>query len=155
MCVCVCVCVCAHESVYVCTYAVCLFAVGQVAYLEQLRSHRLHVASVLLQCHIRGWVQRHRYQRLKRAAVSLQAIIRGVLARRCVYVQVLIMIMSLLTSLLQTHSGNQRNSCSYTHTNTVSDASRSGTVSSSPSGHTSATVSSQRAACTQGSYRAA
>ena len=69
--------------------------------MEQLRAHRLHVASVLLQCHIRGWVQRHRYQRLKRAAVSLQAMIRGVLARRCVYIHVLIMIMSLLTSSLR------------------------------------------------------
>ena len=58
------------------------FRAGQVAYLERLRSQRLHEASVCVQSHVRGWVWRKRYREFRRATVRVQARVRGMLARR-------------------------------------------------------------------------
>ena len=58
------------------------FRAGQVAYLERLRSRRQHEASVCVQRHMRGWVCRRWYGRLREATVTVQARARGLLARR-------------------------------------------------------------------------
>ncbi len=58
------------------------FRAGQVAYLERLRSNKLHRSGVLIQKHIRGWLQRNRYTRFRTATILMQARARGLLARR-------------------------------------------------------------------------
>ncbi|PAA94749.1 hypothetical protein BOX15_Mlig017227g1 [Macrostomum lignano] len=58
------------------------FRAGQVAYMERLRSQRLHWACVTVQRRYRGWVQRRRYSRIRLAVLLTQARARGVLARR-------------------------------------------------------------------------
>ncbi|XP_076135384.1 unconventional myosin-Vb [Alosa pseudoharengus] len=58
------------------------FRAGQVAVLEKLRSERLHVAGVVIQSWVRGWLGRRRYLRLRWATLTLQRYARGGLARR-------------------------------------------------------------------------
>ena len=60
------------------------FRAGQVAYLERLRSNRLHSSGVLIQKHIRGWMQRKKFVSLRQATIRVQAHARGLLARRWV-----------------------------------------------------------------------
>lgn len=60
------------------------FRAGQVAYLERLRSNRLHCSGVLIQKHIRGWLQRKKFVSLRQATIRVQAHARGLLARRWV-----------------------------------------------------------------------
>lgn len=60
------------------------FRAGQVAYLERLRSNRLHSSGVLIQKHIRGWLQRKKFVSLRQATIHVQAHARGLLARRWV-----------------------------------------------------------------------
>lgn len=60
------------------------FRAGQVAYLERLRSNRLHSSGVLIQKHIRGWMQRKKFVSLRQATICVQAHARGLLARRWV-----------------------------------------------------------------------
>lgn len=60
------------------------FRAGQVAYLERLRSNRLHSSGVLIQKHIRGWLQRKKFVSLRQATIRVQAHARGLLARRWV-----------------------------------------------------------------------
>ncbi len=92
------------------------FRAGQVAYLERLRSLILQSSGLMIQKHVRGWIQRRRcvvwvcvcgcdacaqsllikcvyicvfrYLSLKILTVRLQALVRGVAARRCVCYQV-------------------------------------------------------------------
>ena len=58
------------------------FRAGQVAYLEKLRSDRLRYCGVLIQKHIKGWLQRKRYARIQKSVKLVQAYGRGLLARR-------------------------------------------------------------------------
>uniref|UniRef100_A0A7N8WQG4 Methyl-CpG binding domain protein 3b n=1 Tax=Mastacembelus armatus TaxID=205130 RepID=A0A7N8WQG4_9TELE len=58
------------------------FRAGQVALLEKLRAERLHVAAVIIQSRVRGWMARIRYTRILWAAVTIQRYWRGALARR-------------------------------------------------------------------------
>ena len=55
-----------------------------MAYLERLRSRRLHEAGVCVQRHVRGWIQRKRYRQFRTATVLVQTHARGLLARRYV-----------------------------------------------------------------------
>ncbi|XP_025081332.1 unconventional myosin-Va-like isoform X4 [Pomacea canaliculata] len=58
------------------------FRAGQVAYLEKLRGDKLKACGVMIQKHIRGWLQRRKYRRIHRSALLLQTYGRGLLARR-------------------------------------------------------------------------
>ena len=58
------------------------FRAGQVAYLEKLRSERLRYCGVLIQKHVRGWLARIHYQRIRRTVLLCQTFGRGLLARR-------------------------------------------------------------------------
>ncbi|XP_054980528.1 unconventional myosin-Vc [Sorex araneus] len=53
------------------------FRAGQVAYLEKLRSDKLRQGCVLIQKHVRGWLQRKKFLRERRAALTLQRYFRG------------------------------------------------------------------------------
>ncbi|XP_045142403.1 unconventional myosin-Vc [Echinops telfairi] len=53
------------------------FRAGQVAYLEKLRLDKLRQGCVVIQKHIRGWLQRKRFLREKRAALTIQQYFRG------------------------------------------------------------------------------
>ena len=69
------------------------FRAGQVAYLEKLRSNRLHSSGVLIQKHIRGWLQRKKFVSLRQATIRVQAHARGLLARRWVGLVKLVVIL--------------------------------------------------------------
>uniref|UniRef100_A0A7N6BN81 Methyl-CpG binding domain protein 3b n=1 Tax=Anabas testudineus TaxID=64144 RepID=A0A7N6BN81_ANATE len=58
------------------------FRAGQVALLERLRAERLHVAALIIQSRVRGWLARIRYARILWAMVTIQRYCRGALARR-------------------------------------------------------------------------
>lgn len=53
------------------------FRAGQVAYLEKLRLDKLRQGCVLIQKHIRGWLQRKKFLRERDAAMTLQRYFRG------------------------------------------------------------------------------
>ncbi|XP_038605941.1 unconventional myosin-Vc isoform X1 [Tachyglossus aculeatus] len=53
------------------------FRAGQVAYLEKLRLDKLRQGSVVIQKHIRGWLQRRKFLRLRQAATLIQQYVRG------------------------------------------------------------------------------
>ncbi|XP_062512560.1 unconventional myosin-Vb-like isoform X2 [Corticium candelabrum] len=58
------------------------FRAGQVAYMEKLRADKLTTSGVMIQKHVKGWLQRTSYCRQKQAAIKMQAWVRGFLARR-------------------------------------------------------------------------
>jgi myosin-5 len=58
------------------------FRAGQVAYMEKLRADKLTSSGVMIQKHVRGWLQKRSYQRQKLAAIKMEAWVRGFLARR-------------------------------------------------------------------------
>lgn len=58
------------------------FRIGQVAYLEKLRSERLKQCCVIIQKTVRGSLQKKRYLRIKGAIKLLQRVARGYLARK-------------------------------------------------------------------------
>jgi myosin-5 len=60
------------------------FRAGQVAYMEKLRADKLTSSGVMIQKHVRGWLQKRSYQRQKLAAIKMEAWVRGFLARRLV-----------------------------------------------------------------------
>ncbi|KAM7156689.1 unconventional myosin-Vc isoform 1-T1 [Molossus nigricans] len=53
------------------------FRAGQVAYLEKLRLDKLRQGCVVIQKHIRGWLQRKKFLRERRAALLIQRYFRG------------------------------------------------------------------------------
>ncbi|CAL9696918.1 unnamed protein product [Knipowitschia caucasica] len=53
------------------------FRAGQVAYLEKLRLDYLRGSCIMIQKHVRGWIQRQKYLRWRGAAIILQQYIRG------------------------------------------------------------------------------
>ncbi|XP_032153322.1 unconventional myosin-Vc isoform X5 [Sapajus apella] len=53
------------------------FRAGQVAYLEKLRLDKLRQSCVMIQKHIRGWLQRKKFLRERRAALIIQQYFRG------------------------------------------------------------------------------
>uniref|UniRef100_A0A8C4LU83 Unconventional myosin-Va n=1 Tax=Equus asinus TaxID=9793 RepID=A0A8C4LU83_EQUAS len=53
------------------------FRAGQVAYLEKLRLDKLRQSCVMIQKHIRGWLQRKKFLREKQAALIIQRYFRG------------------------------------------------------------------------------
>ena len=53
-----------------------------MAYLEKLRSERLRYCGVLIQKHVRGWLARIHYQRIRKTVLLCQTFGRGLLARR-------------------------------------------------------------------------
>ncbi|KAJ8792799.1 hypothetical protein J1605_003984 [Eschrichtius robustus] len=53
------------------------FRAGQVAYLEKLRLDKLRQGCVVIQKHIRGWLQRKKFLRKRRAALIIQQYFRG------------------------------------------------------------------------------
>ncbi|KAJ0069163.1 hypothetical protein NL108_003078 [Boleophthalmus pectinirostris] len=53
------------------------FRAGQVAYLEKLRLDYLRGSCITIQKHVRGWIQRKRYLRWRKAAIILQQYLRG------------------------------------------------------------------------------
>lgn len=63
------------------------FRAGQVAYLEKLRSDRLRACGVMIQKHIRGWLAKNRYTKIRRTVLLVQTRARGMLARRYVSVR--------------------------------------------------------------------
>ena len=54
----------------------------QVAYLEKLRSEKLHACGVMIQKHIRGWLAKVTFGKMKRSALAIQCRVRGIMARR-------------------------------------------------------------------------
>ncbi|XP_022250756.1 unconventional myosin-Va-like isoform X1 [Limulus polyphemus] len=58
------------------------FRAGQVAYLEKLRADKLKACAIIVQKHIRGWLQRYHYLQIRKAAIGIQRYARGLLARR-------------------------------------------------------------------------
>ncbi|XP_013411638.1 unconventional myosin-Va-like [Lingula anatina] len=58
------------------------FRAGQVAYLEKLRSDKLYACGIMIQKHIRGWLWRRKYQKIRRSVLLVQTYGRGMLARR-------------------------------------------------------------------------
>ncbi|XP_032889430.1 unconventional myosin-Vb [Amblyraja radiata] len=58
------------------------FRAGQVAYLEKLRADKFRAACMMIQKTVRGWLQRVKYRRLKKATITLQRYVRGYQARR-------------------------------------------------------------------------
>ncbi|XP_064471543.1 unconventional myosin-Va-like isoform X2 [Ornithodoros turicata] len=58
------------------------FRAGQVAYLEKLRAEKHKACALMIQTHIRGFLQFKRYQEIRRSALGLQVYGRGMLARR-------------------------------------------------------------------------
>nr|XP_004662536.2 unconventional myosin-Vc isoform X1 [Jaculus jaculus] len=53
------------------------FRAGQVAYLEKLRLDKLRQGCIIIQKHVRGWLQRRKFLRERRAAVVIQRYSRG------------------------------------------------------------------------------
>lgn len=53
------------------------FRAGQVAYLEKLRLDKLRQSCVMIQKHIRGWLQRKKFLRERQAARIIQQYFRG------------------------------------------------------------------------------
>lgn len=53
------------------------FRAGQVAYLEKLRLDKLRQDCIVIQKHVRGWLQRRRFLRERRAALTVQQYFRG------------------------------------------------------------------------------
>ncbi|BFZ26086.1 hypothetical protein BsWGS_29125 [Bradybaena similaris] len=58
------------------------FRAGQVAYLEKLRTTKLRACGVMIQKHIRGWLQRRKYQSILISVRLVQTFARGLLSRR-------------------------------------------------------------------------
>lgn len=58
------------------------FRAGQVAYLEKLRSDKLHSACVGIQKTVRRWLALTKYRKMRRSAATLQRCFRGYRARR-------------------------------------------------------------------------
>uniref|UniRef100_A0A8C9TTT1 Myosin VB n=1 Tax=Scleropages formosus TaxID=113540 RepID=A0A8C9TTT1_SCLFO len=52
------------------------FRAGQVAYLEKLRTDKFRAACIKIQKTVRGWLQRIRYQRIRKAAHCLSPYLR-------------------------------------------------------------------------------
>lgn len=50
---------------------------GLVAYLEKLRSDKLHVACVHIQKMVRCWLTRIKYMRMRESAITIQRHVRG------------------------------------------------------------------------------
>jgi myosin-5 len=63
------------------------FQAGQVAYLEKLRSEKLKVCGIIIQKHIRGWLARSKYLRIKKTVLLIQRRARGLLARHLLKVK--------------------------------------------------------------------
>ncbi|KAI4583230.1 hypothetical protein MJG53_008443 [Ovis ammon polii x Ovis aries] len=53
------------------------FRAGQVAYLEKLRLDKLRQGCIVIQKHVRGWLQRKKFLRERRAALIIQQYFRG------------------------------------------------------------------------------
>ncbi|XP_060043569.1 unconventional myosin-Vc isoform X2 [Erinaceus europaeus] len=53
------------------------FRAGQVAYLEKLRLDKLRQGCVLIQKHVRGWLQRRKFLQKRQAALTIQQYFRG------------------------------------------------------------------------------
>ncbi|CAH6875749.1 Myo5c [Phodopus roborovskii] len=53
------------------------FRAGQVAYLEKLRLDKLRQDCIMIQKHVRGWLQRKRFLRERQAALTIQKYFRG------------------------------------------------------------------------------
>lgn len=64
-------------------YNWCLM-VMQVAYLEKLRADKLRACAIMVQKHIKGWLQKKVYRKKRNAAIVLQRYSRGMQARRLV-----------------------------------------------------------------------
>ena len=58
------------------------FQAGQVAYLEKLRSEKLKACGIMIQKHIRGWLARAKYIKIKKSVVLIQCRARALMARR-------------------------------------------------------------------------
>ncbi|XP_074661653.1 unconventional myosin-Va-like [Tubulanus polymorphus] len=58
------------------------FRAGQVAYFEKLRADKLRTCGVMIQKHVRGWLQRRRYRKILKTVYLVQRYGRGLLARR-------------------------------------------------------------------------
>lgn len=53
------------------------FRAGQVAFLEKLRLDKLRQGCVVIQKHVRGWLQRKKFLRQRQAALTIQQYFRG------------------------------------------------------------------------------
>ncbi|KAI4540537.1 hypothetical protein MG293_009578 [Ovis ammon polii] len=53
------------------------FRAGQVAYLEKLRLDKLRQGCIVIQKHVRGWLQRKKFLRERQAALIIQQYFRG------------------------------------------------------------------------------
>lgn len=53
------------------------FRAGQVAYLEKLRLDKLRQDCIMIQKHVRGWLQRRKFLRERQAALTIQRYFRG------------------------------------------------------------------------------
>ncbi|EGV99859.1 Myosin-Vc [Cricetulus griseus] len=53
------------------------FRAGQVAYLEKLRLDKLRQDCIMIQKHVRGWLQRKKFLRERQAALTIQQYFRG------------------------------------------------------------------------------
>lgn len=58
------------------------FRAGQVAYMEKLRSERLRDCGVMIQKHVKGFLYRKKYQKIRGATMTIQRWSRGFMARR-------------------------------------------------------------------------
>ena len=115
------------------------FRAGQVAYLEKLRADKLRACGVMIQKHVRGWLQRKKYRRIRRSALLLQTFGRGLLARRwadqaeavnstdlhsCMCTRTLTYTLALMHSLMHTysHGCTHMHPCAHKHTHTHTHA---------------------------------
>ncbi|XP_021487297.1 unconventional myosin-Vc isoform X2 [Meriones unguiculatus] len=53
------------------------FRAGQVAYLEKLRLDKLRQDCIMIQKHVRGWLQRRKFLRERQATLTIQRYFRG------------------------------------------------------------------------------
>ena len=58
------------------------FRAGQVAYMEKLRADKLRACGIMIQKHVKGWLQRHKYRKIQTMVRVVQTRGRAVLARR-------------------------------------------------------------------------
>ena len=77
------------------------FRAGQVAYLEKLRSDRLRFCGIMIQKHIRGWLAKRRYAKIRKSVLLTQTYARGMLARRWVTLHIVKLLKILFRQLVQ------------------------------------------------------
>ena len=61
------------------------FRAGQVAFMEKMRAGKLRDCGIMIQKHVKGWLYRKKFIKVKKASLTIQRWARGYLARRKVF----------------------------------------------------------------------